>query len=85
MAPRQWRRATVLCFSRPCTCIALIETADLVWAVRLAEAGADAAVVDLDVEAFAIMDGCFDRAHRLARRVFAMHAGHRLKARVRVG
>ena len=57
-----------------------IEAAHLVGAVRFAEPRADAAVVDLDVQPFAVMDRGRDRADRLARRVLAMHAGHRRKA-----
>ena len=57
-----------------------IEAADLVRTVRLAKAGADAAIVDLDVKSLAVVDRGRDRADGLARRMLALHAWHRRKA-----
>ena len=57
-----------------------IEATHFVGAIRLAEPRADAAIVDLDVQSLAVMHRGRDRAHRLARRMLAMHAGHRREA-----
>ena len=59
-----------------------IEAADLVGAIRFAEARADAAIVNLHIQALAVMHRSSDGTNRLARRIFAMHARHGLKARV---
>src|SRR5205085_3273941 len=56
-----------------------VEAPDLVRAVVRAEARADAAVVDLHVEALAVMHRGAHRAHELARRALAVHAGHGLE------
>src|SRR5262249_55665014 len=56
----------------------VVETPDLVGTVVRAVARADAAVVDHVVEALAAVHGGIHRAHDLARRVFAVHARHRL-------
>ena len=61
-----------------------IEAAYLVGTVGLAEPRADAAVVNLQVQPFAVMHRGGHRTDRLARRVLAMHAGHRLKPELRV-
>ena len=53
-----------------------VEAAHFVGTIRLAEARADAAVVDLHVKPFAVVDRSRHRADRLARRVLAVHAGH---------
>jgi hypothetical protein len=45
--------------------------------------GADAAVVYLHIQAFRIMDRCFDWTYNLAGRALAVHAGHRLKVSTR--
>src|SRR5207253_7072204 len=58
-----------------------VEAPHLVRAVLRAEARADAAVVDLDVEALAVMHGCIHWADVFARRVLAVHARHRLEER----
>src|ERR1700722_980735 len=55
-----------------------IEAADLVRAVVRAVASADAAVVDHFVQAFRAVNRGADRADNFARRVFAVHAEHRL-------
>src|SRR5205823_13842886 len=55
-----------------------IEPTDLVWAIVRAEPGSDAAVVDHLVEAVAAVDGRFDRADVLARRLLTLLAEHRL-------
>ena len=62
-----------------------VEVADLVRAVVRAVARADAAVVDLHVQPVGRVVRREDRAHRLARRVAAVLAEHRHKARVEVG
>src|SRR5262249_7556524 len=51
-----------------------VEASHLVGAVVRAEARADAAVVDHQVEAVGIVDCRLDRADHLARRLLAMHA-----------
>ena len=61
-----------------------VEAPDLVGAVVRAVAGADAPVVDHHVQALAVVHGGRDRAHLLARRVLALHAGHRLEHRPRL-
>ena len=61
-----------------------VEAPHLVGAIRFAESRADAAIVDLHVEPFAVMHRGRDRTDRLAGRVLAMHAGHRLEARLRL-
>ena len=62
-----------------CGVIKKIEAAHLVRTVLRAEACADAAVVDLHVQPFAVVHRRLHRAHILAGGVFAMHAGHRLE------
>ena len=57
-----------------------VESTHLVRAVVTAVARTDATVVDHVVQAVQIMDGGRHRAHLLARRVLAVHAGHRLYA-----
>src|SRR3954463_5779016 len=54
-----------------------VEVADLVWAVVRAVARADAAVVDLDVQAVRRVIRRVHRADRLTRRVAAMLTEHR--------
>ena len=61
-----------------------VESTHLVRAVVTAVARTDATVVDHVVQAVQIMDGGRHRAHLLARRVLAVHAGHRLHA-IRLG
>src|SRR5581483_3752145 len=46
---------------------------------------AHAAVINHVIEAFAAMYGRADRTNQLTRRVFALHAGHRLEERARIG
>src|SRR5208283_3745120 len=58
---------------------------DLVRAIGLAKARADAAIVNLHIEPLAVMNGGLDGADRLARRLLAMHAGNRLEADPPVG
>ena len=65
--------------------IVVIEVADLVGAVHRARARADAAVVDLHVEAVLVVIRGSDRAHRLARRRLAVLAQHRDEAQLHVG
>ena len=60
-----------------------VEATHLVGTVRLAETRADAAIVNLQVQPFAVMHRGGHRADRLAGRVLAMHAGHRLKPELR--
>src|SRR5262245_36386786 len=59
-----------------------IETPHLVGTVIRAVARADATVVNHVVEPLAAVDRRHDWADQLARRVLAVHAGHRLKIRV---
>src|SRR5690348_12808232 len=61
-----------------------IEAADLVGAIIRAEARADAAVVDHHIEAFGVVHRRVHGADDLARRVLAVHAGHRLEHDPRV-
>ena len=61
-----------------------VEAADLVRAVVRAVARADAAVVRHVVQAVVAVRGGLDRADRLARRVLALHARHRLVEDFRV-
>ena len=61
-----------------------VEAAHLVGTVGLAEPGADAAIVDLHVEAFVVVHGSFDRTDRLAGRRLALHAGHGLEDGLRI-
>src|SRR5205807_1120756 len=56
-----------------------VEAADLVRTVVRAIARADAAVVDHVVQAVAAVDGGGDGTNQLTRRIFAVHARHRLK------
>src|SRR6185437_2499504 len=56
-----------------------IEAAHFVRTIVGAEARTHAAVVNLQVEAYAVVHGGTDRAHHFARRVFAHHARHRLR------
>jgi hypothetical protein len=60
--------------------VEVVEPADLVRAVVRAVAGPDAPVVDHHVEAVGVVHGGRHRAHRLARRVLALHARDRLQA-----
>ena len=69
---------------RPVVVVEEIEAAHLVGAVVRAIPRADAAVVGHDVEALVVVDGGVDRADRLARRVLALLAGHRLEEHLRV-
>src|SRR5690348_2098789 len=62
-----------------------IEATHFVWTVRFAEPGADASVVNLQIEPFAIVHGGRNRTDRLAWRVLAVHARHRLKSKFRTG
>src|SRR6185312_13281796 len=52
-----------------------IEAPHFVGAIIRAEPRADAAVVNLEVQPFVIVDGGFHRADQFARRVLALHAG----------
>ena len=61
-----------------------IEPADFVRAIVRAIARADAAVVNLQVQPFVIVERRADRADQFAGRVFALHARHRLMAHRRV-
>jgi hypothetical protein len=61
-----------------------IETADFIRTVVQAKPGADAAVVDHDVEPVGIVHRGSDWAHHLARRILAMHTGYRLKQDLRI-
>ncbi len=61
----------------------IVETAHLVGTVVGAEAGADAAVVDHDVQAFLVVHGGTDGADDLARRPLAVLAQDRLQQHVR--
>ncbi|MFO1296576.1 MAG: hypothetical protein U1F25_08925 [Rubrivivax sp.] len=57
-----------------------VEAADLVRAVVGTEARADAAVVDLHVEALAVVHRrAHERPHQFARRLLAVHARQRLE------
>src|SRR5208282_4981246 len=56
-----------------------VEAAHLVRTVVRAIARADAAVVDLVVQAFAAMDGRAHRTYQFAGRILALHARHRLE------
>src|SRR5690606_10744641 len=60
-----------------------VETAHLVGTVVGAGPCADASAVGHLVEALARMHRCIHRADELARRFFAVHAGHRLKIGLR--
>src|SRR5262249_52832335 len=53
-----------------------IEPAHLVGAVRLTKTRADAAVVDLNIKSFAVMNGSRHWTDRFARCVLAMHTSH---------
>src|SRR5205085_3187477 len=57
-----------------------VEAPDLVRAIRLAKPGPDAAIVHLRIQSFAVVHGSRHRAHRLARRMFALHARDRGEA-----
>src|SRR6201999_3517378 len=57
--------------------IAVVEAPNLVGAVGLAEAGADAAVIDLVVQPLVVVDRGLHRADRFARGMLALHAGNR--------
>src|SRR4030095_3082736 len=59
-----------------------VEAPHLVGAVVRAVAGADAAVVDHDVQAFAVVHGRVHRTHDLAWGPLAMLAEHRLEVRI---
>ena len=61
-----------------------IEAAHLVGAVARAGARADAAVIDHLVEAFRRVHRRVHRAAHFARRLLAMHAGHRLEIAARI-
>src|SRR5262249_49399281 len=60
-----------------------VEAAHLVGAVVRAETRAHAPVVDLDVQAFAVVNRRADGTHGLARRVLAVHARHGLEEHAR--
>ena len=65
--------------------VEVVEAPHLVGTVVRAVAGADATVVDHRVQPFAVVHGGRDRADLLAGCVLALHAGHRLEARLRLG
>ena len=61
-----------------------VEATYLVGTIRLAETRADAAIINLQVQTFAVMNRRGYRADRLAGGVLAVHAGHRLKPELRI-
>src|SRR2546425_691067 len=60
----------------------IVEAANFVWTVVRAVARADTAVVHHVVQPFVTMDRRAHGTHRLARRVLAVHARHRLEVRL---
>src|SRR5215217_4139281 len=56
-----------------------IEAPDLIRTIIGAPAGADAAVINLDVEPVFVVDRGFDRTNRLAGRMLTLHAWHWLE------